>query len=267
MILSDDFRALHHRGKPFIIPNAYDMGTARLMEALGFEAIATTSSGHAATLGRLDSMVTKAEILAHAEQMVAATILPVSADLENCFAHDPEGVAETITQAAATGLAGGSVEDYSLDAANPIYEFNHAVERVAAAVEAAKPTGFVVTARAENFVRGIEDLDDTIARLVAFAEAGADCVYAPRVQNLEDLSTLVEAVGVPVNVLALPGTASVSELGGAGVARVSVGGGFAWVAYGAIARAATEMLNEGTTSWWSEVAPSELIGKALGERE
>ena len=267
MSLSDDFRTLHHRETAFILPNPYDLGTARLMEALGFEAVATTSSGHAATLGRLDSNVTKAEILAHATEMVAATSLPVSADLENCFAHDSEGVAETITQAVATGLAGGSVEDYSIDDTNPIYEFNHAVERVAAAVEAAKPTGFVVTARAENYLRGIHDLDDTIARLVAFAKAGADCVYAPGVQDLGDIAAIVEAVGVPVNVLALPGTASVPQLAEVGVARVSVGGGFSRVAYGAIARAAEELLNDGTTSWWAEAASDDLVGRALGDRD
>jgi 2-methylisocitrate lyase-like PEP mutase family enzyme len=265
--LSEDFRALHHRGRPFILPNPYDAGTARLMEALGFEAVATTSSGHAASMGRFDSNVTKSEILSHACEMVASTSLPVSADLENCFADDPEGVAQTITQAVATGLAGGSVEDYSIDDANPIYELNHAVERVAAAVEAAKPTGFVVTARAENFLRGIHDLDDTIARLVAFAEVGADCVYAPGVQDLTSIAAIVGAVQIPVNVLALPGTAPVPELAEVGVARVSVGGGFFRVAYGAIAKAAEELLNQGTTSWWAGAASGDLIERAFGDRE
>lgn len=256
---------MHHRGEPFIMPNPWDVGTAKLMEALGFEAIATTSAGHAAVLGRLDSRVTKAEILTHAQELVEAVNLPVSADLENCFAHDPEGVGHTIVQAASVGLAGGSVEDYSVDENNPIYEFGQAVERVIAAVEAARPTGFVVTARAENYLQGRPDLDDTIARLVAFSQAGADVVYAPGVNSSADIAAIVDAVGVPVNVLALPGVAPVPELAKLGVARVSVGSGFSRIAYGAIVRAAQEMLTDGTTSWWTGAISSDILERALGE--
>jgi 2-methylisocitrate lyase-like PEP mutase family enzyme len=248
------------------MPNPWDIGTARLMEALGFEALATTSAGHAASLGRTDSKVTKSEILDHSQELVEAIEVPLSADLENGFAHDPEGVALTITQAASVGLAGGSVEDYSIDDNNPIYELNHAVERVAAAVAAAKPTGFVVTARAENHIRGIQDLDDTITRLVAYADAGADCVYAPGASSPEQIEAIVEAVGVPVNVLALPNAPSVPELAKLGVARVSVGSGFSLIAYGAIVRASQELLNEGTTSWWSEAPSGDILAQALRDR-
>lgn len=249
------------------MPNPWDIGTARLMEALGFEALATTSSGHAASMGRIDSRVTKSEILTHAQELVSSIEIPLSADLENCFAHDPEGVGHTISQAASVGLAGGSVEDYSIDDHNPIYEFNHAVERVAAAVEAAKPTGFVVTARAENHLRGIQDFDDTLARLVAYARAGADCVYAPGASSPEQIQSIVAETGVPVNVLILPGVPSVPELAALGVARVSVGGGFSSIAHGAIVRASQELLETGTTSWWSEAAPREILQKALRDRE
>ncbi len=248
------------------MPNPWDIGTARLMEALGFEALATTSAGHAASMGKTDSRVTKSEILTHAQELVGSIEIPLSADLENCFAHDPEGVGHTITQAASVGLAGGSVEDYSIDDNNPIYELNHAVERVAAAVEAAKPTGFVVTARAENHIRGIQDFDDTLTRLVAYAQAGADCVYAPGANSPSQIQQIVQATGLPVNVLALPGSPSVPELAELGVARVSVGSGFSLVAMGAVVKASKELLEKGTTSWWSEAAPGEILKKAFRDR-
>jgi 2-methylisocitrate lyase-like PEP mutase family enzyme len=189
---AEKFKALHARDGAFIIPNPWDVGSARLLAALGFEALATTSSGFAQTLGRLDGMVTLEEKLAHCQALCAATTLPVSADLENGFAHDPEQVAETILRAGEAGLVGGSIEDYSGDDSQPIYDFTLAVERVQAAVEAAKSLNFpfTLTARAENLLRGRDDLDDTIRRLQAFEAAGADVLYAPGLKTLAEVRTV-----------------------------------------------------------------------------
>lgn len=264
MSLSEEFRALHHRGTPFIIPNPWDVGSALLLQSIGFEALATTSSGHAASLGRRDSTVTKAEALAHAEELSAAATVPVSGDFEHGWSNSPEGVAQTITDAASAGLAGCSIEDYEPGA--DVYEFSLAVERVQAAVEAAKPTGFVITARAENLIRGHQDMDDTIARLQAFSAAGADCVYAPGVRSAEQIKTVTDAVDAPLNVLAAPGVPTVPEMAELGVARISVGGGFARVAYGAAIAAGQEMLEQGTTSWWDDAATWETLGHAFDRR-
>jgi 2-methylisocitrate lyase-like PEP mutase family enzyme len=258
----DAFRALHVRGQPLLIPNPWDAGSARLLASLGFQALATTSSGHAATLGRLDGMVDREEALAHAASIVAAVdvtavaspaitySVPVSADLENGFADDPDGVFATVAEAAGVGLAGCSIEDFTGRVDEPIYAIELATERVAAAARAAHADpGLVLTARAENFVRGNPDLDDTIARLQAYQAAGADVLYAPGLARLDDIRRVVGAVERPVNVLVRPGLATVAELADAGVARISVGGAFSWVAFAALRDAGRELLESGTYSF------------------
>jgi 2-methylisocitrate lyase-like PEP mutase family enzyme len=249
------FRALHERPGTFAIPNPWDAGAARLLAMLGFEALATTSAGFAFTLGRKDGAVTRDDAMAHCRLLVAASDLPVSADLENCFGDDPATVAETVRLAAGTGLVGCSVEDASGDQRRPIYDFAPAVERVAAAVEAARklPFPFTLTARAENFLHGRQDLDDTIKRLQAFEKAGADVLYAPGLPSLDAVKTVCGAVAKPVNVLA-NGRFSVAELGAAGAKRVSVGGMLSRVAYGAFLRAARELKENGTFRFATEVA-------------
>jgi 2-methylisocitrate lyase-like PEP mutase family enzyme len=242
------FLDLHRPGNPLLLPNPWDLGSAKLLASLGFQALATTSSGFAATLGRLDGSVTRDDALAHAAAIVAATELPVSADLENCFADDPAGVARTVTLAAETGLAGCSVEDFTGDDGEPIYDIGLAAERVAAAAEAAHagPARLVLTARAENHLHGRADLADTITRLQAYQQAGADVLYAPGLTSLADIRQVVTAVDRPVNVLAMSGAPPVSELAGAGVSRVSVGGAFAFATLGALADAASELRDRGT---------------------
>jgi 2-methylisocitrate lyase-like PEP mutase family enzyme len=239
------FLELHRRGEPLLMPNAWDLGSAALLASLGFQALATTSSGHAATLGRLDGGVTRDEALAHAAELAHGTDVPVSADLENAFADDPAGVAETIGLAVQAGLAGCSVEDYSGDW---IYDLEPARERVAAAVEAAHagPVKLVLTARAENHIRGRDDLADTIARLQAYQEAGADVLFAPGIKTPDDIRRVVESVDRPVSVLAVPGAPSVSALASLGVARVSVGGAFAFAALAGLVDAASELRDQGT---------------------
>jgi 2-methylisocitrate lyase-like PEP mutase family enzyme len=246
------FQELHEGEGPLLLPNPWDRGSAKLLASLGFEALATTSSGAAATLGRLDGAMTAEEALAGAREIVEATELPVSADLENGFADDPEGVAETLRLALAAGLAGASIEDYSGRDEAPLYEIGHAAERVAAAAEVAHagPVRLVLTARAENHLRGVDDLGDTIARLQAYEEAGADVLYAPGLRTLEDIRRVVSSVGLPVNVLAFPGVPTVPELAAAGVKRVSVGGAFAFAALGATVEAARELLGEGTYGYF-----------------
>jgi 2-methylisocitrate lyase-like PEP mutase family enzyme len=242
------FLALHEGERPLLLPNPWDQGSAKLLASLGFEALATTSSGAAATLGRLDGAMTAEDALASAAEIAEATDLPVSADLENGFADDPEGVAETLRLALAAGLAGASIEDYSGRDEAPFYDIDCAAERVAAAAEVAHggPVRLVLTARAENHLRGVDDLGDTIARLQAYEEAGADVLYAPGLRRLEDIRQVVSSVGLPVNVLAFPGVPSVRELAAVGVRRVSVGGAFAFAALGAAVEAAQELLDDGT---------------------
>ncbi|HEX6419746.1 MAG TPA: isocitrate lyase/phosphoenolpyruvate mutase family protein [Acidimicrobiales bacterium] len=251
------FLALHHGDEPLLLPNPWDAGSARLLASLGFRALATTSSGFAATLGRLDGSVTRDEALRHAADMAAATDLPVSADLENCYAHDPAGVAETVALAAGTGLAGCSVEDYAGPADDTIYDLGLATERVAAAVEAAHagPDRLVVTARAENHIHGRDDLDDTIARLQAYERAGADVLYAPGIVALDDVRRVVSSVERPVNVLARAGGPPVADLAAVGVQRISVGGAFAFAALGAVVEAARELLDAGTYGFLDRAAP------------
>jgi 2-methylisocitrate lyase-like PEP mutase family enzyme len=242
------FRALHDGPDLLLLPNPWDAGSARLLEWLGYSALATTSGGFAATLGRLDGGVTRDEALAHAAQVVAATSLPVSADLENAFADEPAGVAETIRLAAAAGLAGCSVEDYTRREEQPVYDLGLARERITAGAEAAKttPGPLVLTARAENYLHGRPDLADTITRLQAYQEAGADVLYAPGLTSLADIRTLVREVDRPVNVLALAGAPGIPELAAAGVRRVSVGSAFAQVAYGAAVQAGKELRDQGS---------------------
>ncbi|MCA1683322.1 MAG: isocitrate lyase/phosphoenolpyruvate mutase family protein [Actinobacteria bacterium] len=246
------FRALHVSGKPLLMPNPWDPGTARLLASLGFQAVATTSGGHAATLGRPDGSVDRAAALAHARSIVAAVDVPVSADLENGFADDPEGVARTVRDAIASGLAGCSIEDFTGNADTPIYDIGLAAERVAGAAEAARAgPGLVLTARAENFIRGNPDLFDTISRLQAYQDAGADVLYAPGLTSIADIRHVLASVDRPVNVLVRPGLATVADLAEAGVARISVGGAFSQVALAAVTRAGRELLAKAPTASWT----------------
>jgi 2-methylisocitrate lyase-like PEP mutase family enzyme len=255
--LAQRFLSLHRGDSPLLMPNPWDRGSAMLLESLGFGALATTSSGFAATLGRLDGMVTREEAIAHAAEVAEAVDVPVSADLENCFADDPSGVAQTVRLAIDAGLAGCSVEDFSGRQSDTIYDPGLAAERVAAAAEAAHSGSdhLVLTARAENYVHGRFDLADTISRLQSFQEAGADVLFAPGVRELDEIRELVSSVDLPVNVLVLPGMPSVSELGEAGVSRLSVGGAFAFAAFGAAATAGRELLEDGTYGFWETAGP------------
>lgn len=243
---AEDFRALHE-GDAFIIPNPWDAGSAKVFAGLGFKALATTSAGFAFTLGRPDGGVTLDELMDHTRVLDQATSLPVSVDLENGFGPDPEDAAQAITRAAAAGAVGGSIEDY--DPGGRVYEFDHAIERVAAASEAAKRLGFpfTFTARAENFFRGNPDLDDTIARLQAYERAGADVLYAPSLRNGEQIRAVCEATSKPLNVLAHP-RLSMSEIVEAGGRRVSLGSWLTMVAVDAVAEAAKEIRDAGDFS-------------------
>jgi 2-methylisocitrate lyase-like PEP mutase family enzyme len=248
------FLDLHRPGEPLLCPNPWDAGSARVLAMLGFSALATTSSGFAATLGRRDGAPSREQVLANAGAIVAATQVPVSADLEDGY----EDVAETIRLAAAAGLAGGSIEDWNGEA---FYDVETATARVAAAVEAAGDE-IVVTARADNRFHGVDDLDDTIARLRAFERAGAHVLYAPGWDRIEDIRRLVDSVSKPVNVLMRPNGPSVPELAAAGVARVTVGGSFAFAALGALVEAAQELRDQGTTGYTRLSA----IGQDAAER-
>ena len=243
---AEAFAALH-AGEPFVIPNPWDAGSARVLEALGFRALATTSSGLAFTLGRRDGGATLEDVAAHVAALDAATALPVSADLENGYGPDPEDAGDAIRRAAESGAVGGSIEDWDPD--GRLYESAHAAERAAAAAEAAQGLGFPfqLTARAENHIRGNPDLDDTIARLRAYEEAGADVLYAPGLRTVEEIRAVCDAVSRPVNVLALPGLTT-GEIFTAGVQRISVGGGLTWVAARAMADAAAAIRDEGDLS-------------------
>ncbi|ACM39589.1 MULTISPECIES: isocitrate lyase/PEP mutase family protein [Rhizobium/Agrobacterium group] len=244
------FRQLHEGSGTFIIPNPWDIGTARILAALGFPALATTSAGMAFSLGVPEGIVSRDDTLDNCRAIVAATSLPVSADLEKGFGDSPESAAETIVTAASIGLAGCSLEDHTGQRDNPVYDFTLAVERIAAAAEArrALPSDFVLTARCENFLWGRPDLDDTIKRLQAFEKAGADVLYAPGLHDLDTIRTVCEAVTKPVNiVMGMPGaTFGIAELSEAGVKRISVGSALARLAFGAFANAAREMKSAGT---------------------
>jgi 2-methylisocitrate lyase-like PEP mutase family enzyme len=259
------FRALHERSGAFVIPNPWNAGTARILTALGFEALATTSAGYAFAVGRRDSAagLTRDGILENARAIVEATDLPVSADLEDGFGRSPEMCAETIRLAAQLGLVGGSIEDATGDPDAPIFEFQLAVERVAEAAKTAHECQIVLTARAENFLRGRPNLDDTIRRLQSFAEAGADVLYAPGLPSLEVIRKVCASVSKPVNALMglQGGTYSMKELAAAGVKRVSVGGAFARAALGAFVRAAREVKDKGTFTFAADaISHAEVSG-------
>lgn len=254
------FRALHERGT-FIIPNPWDAGTAKALTAMGFPALATTSAGFAFTMGRPDGGVTREETLANARAIVEASSLPVSADLENGFGDDLQDCAETIRQAAGVGLVGGSIEDAARSAREPIYPFEHAVTRVKAAVAAARalPFPFMLVARAENFLHGRPDLADTVRRLQAFAEAGADVLYAPGLKTRDEVAAVVNAVAPkPVNVImGIAGmTLSRDELAALGVRRISIGSTLARAAWGAFMRGAEELQRSGTSTYVAGAVPS-----------
>ena len=262
------FRDLHERDGTFIIPNPWDVGTARILASMGFEALATSSAGFAFSLGVIDGAVARERTLIHCRDMAAATELPVSADLEMGFGDTPESAAETVLAAAETGLAGCSIEDYTNRPDQPIYDFQLAVDRIAAAAAAARsiPHDFILTARCENFIRGNPDLFATIERLQAFEEAGADVLYAPALPDLETIRTVCTSVGRPVNVLmGIPGsTYNVEELAEAGVRRISVGSCPARVALGAFMKASREMSEQGTFNLMTEgVATPEVAGILL----
>jgi 2-methylisocitrate lyase-like PEP mutase family enzyme len=269
----DAFRALHERADGFIIPNPWDIGTARLLEHLGFEALATTSAGYAFSVGRQDSTISRAETLAHVAAIVSATDLPVSADLENGFGDAPETAAETIALAAAAGLAGGSIEDLparsgsGVGTSTGIYDIAHAADRIRAAAEVVRnlPFRFTLTARAENFIAGNPDLRDTIARLQAYQEAGADVLYAPGLTSKDDIAAVVRAVDRPVNVLmGLQGSQlSLAELSALGVKRISVGSALSRAALGAFLRAAREMRDHGTFTFANDAIAYRDITKML----
>jgi 2-methylisocitrate lyase-like PEP mutase family enzyme len=256
---AERFRALH-AGEPFVIPNPWDAGSARVLEALGFQALATTSSGLAFTLGRRDGGATLDEVAAHVEALASATDLPISVDLENAYGPDPWNAAVAITRAAEAGAVGGSIEDWDPDGG--LYELAHAVERVHAAVEAADGVGwpFTLTARAENHIRGNPDLDDTIERLQAYEQAGAGVLYAPGLATVDEIRAVCEAVSKPVNVLARRDL-SFAELADAGAQRISVGGALTWSAVEAFVRAATAIRDRGD---FSLLGDSSSFADALG---
>jgi 2-methylisocitrate lyase-like PEP mutase family enzyme len=257
------FLDLHRPGAPLLLPNPWDAGSARVLAALGYQALATTSSGFAATLGRKDMSVSRDEALGHAAAIVAAVDLPVSGDFENGFADDPGGVADTVTRAIGVGLAGCSIEDATGRDDDPIYAAGLAAERVAAATEAAG-SDFVITARAENFLHGRPDLADTIARLQSFQDAGAHVLYAPGITAADQIRSVVTSLDRPVNVLALPAAPPVAALAELGVARISVGGAFAFAAFGALVEAGRELLEQGTYGFWETVGKGrEVTGRAF----
>jgi 2-methylisocitrate lyase-like PEP mutase family enzyme len=244
------FRALHEREQLFLMPNPWDVGSARLLAAAGFEALATTSAGFAWSLGRLDQTVSRDELVAHVAAIAAATDLPLNVDSERCYPSDPGGVAGTVELLADAGAAGFSIEDYNPETGR-MDEVSAAAERVAEAAEASRTQGepLVLTGRAENHIRGVDDLDDTINRLTAYRDAGADVLYAPGLTDLRQIAKVVEAVGAPLNVLALPSTPSVGELAAAGVRRISTGSLLAGAAYGALLEGARELQEEGTSHY------------------
>lgn len=254
------FRALHAADQLFVMPNPWDVGSARLLASAGFQALATTSAGFALSIGKLDQTVRRDELVAHVSQLAAATPLPLNVDSERCYPDDPGGVAETVALLAAAGAAGFSIEDYNPETGS-IDDISAAAERVAIAAEAAHNLAepMVLTGRAENLIRGVDDLDDTIARLIAYRDAGADVVYAPGLSAVDHIAAVVGAVGVPVNVLALPTGPTIGELAGAGVRRVSTGSALASHAYRALTDAAHELLSQGT----SRFAEHHLSGHAL----
>jgi 2-methylisocitrate lyase-like PEP mutase family enzyme len=258
------FGALHAAGQLFVMPNPWDVGSARLLASCGFEALAATSAGFAWSIGRLDQRVTRDELVAHVEELVAATSLPLNVDSERCYPDDPGGVAQTVALLGDAGAAGFSIEDYD-PATGTIDDMEVAAGRVAIAAEAAHQLRepMMLTGRAENHIRGVDDLDDTIARLVAYRDAGADVVYAPGLTELAQIKAVVDAVGVPVNVLALPDAPTIGELAEAGVRRVSTGSLLAGAAYGALYSGVRELLDAGTSRYAESNASRESLRAAF----
>ena len=259
------FRELHERQQLFVMPNPWDIGSAKLLESLGFEALATTSAGFAWSLGKLDQTVSRDELVAHVRSVASAVAVPLNVDSERLYPDDPGGVAETVGLLAEAGASGCSVEDYD-PVSDRIDDVRIAAERVAEAAEAAHELGepLVLTARAENYLHAVEDLDDTIARLIAYREAGADAVYAPGLTKLAEIERLVHEVGAPVNVLALPSAPPVSELASVGVRRVSTGSLLARAACGALMSGARELLGQGTSRYAAGGVAQEDLRAALG---
>ena len=263
---AERFAALHAGPGCFVIPNPWDPGSARILENFGFKALATTSAGYAFSIGLLDGAVGLDMMIEHCRVLCATTNLPVSADLENGYAHDPKAAANTLIRGAEAGLVGGSIEDYSNDDAKPIYDFNLAVERVQASVEAVKklPFKFMFCARAENLIRGVNDLDDTIRRLQAYEKAGADVLYAPGLKTLDEVRRVTQAVGKPVNVnMSGVPHATVAQIAEAGGKRISTGGALARAAIGALVRAGREMQEQGSFGWAADATPGAEVGKLL----
>ncbi len=259
--MSRSFLDLHVPGSPLLMPNAWDAGSAKILASLGYSAVATTSSGHAATLGRYDGDVHREEALTHAGELVQAVSIPVSADLENGYGDTPKRVAETVRDAVDVGLAGCSIEDFRPGADDLIYDVELAKERIAAAVEASGD--LVLTARCENYLHGRPDLADTIARLQTYQEAGADVLYAPGLTDLTEIKSLCDEVDRPVNVLVLKGGPTPAELAEAGVARISVGGTFAWNAFSGLVEAARELLAGDTAFLERTQSAREVIDDAF----
>lgn len=266
--LTRRFRELHALPRPFIIANPWDLGSALMLQALGFQALATSSAGHAFSRGVLDGQMEAEQMLAHCAELVTHCQVPISADLEKGFGDDPETVAETVRQAASVGLAGCSIEDASGDDARPIYEFQHALERVSAAVEAARGLGrdFVLTARAENYLHGRRDLDDTLRRLQAFEAAGADVLYAPGMRDIDEIERICSTLEKPVNVImGISGVdLTLDQLAAAGVKRVSVGSGLMRLAFGRMLSAAQAMLDEGRFDFGSDCVSFARLNELLG---
>ena len=258
-------KELHEGNAPFVIPNPWDAGSARVLEGVGFKALATSSAGLACTLGLSDGDITLDDCLAHCRLVARATSIPVNCDFEDGFAADPAEVAHNVLAVAHTGIAGCSIEDWSRDESR-LYDFDHAVERVAAAAEAARSLGaFQLTARAENLLRGVDDLDDTVRRLQAFADAGAHVLYAPGIRSLDDLRSVTTELDRPFNVLGsfFP-DATLTELADAGAHRISLGSALNWVSIGALHRPARTMLDDGSMTWLAEAAEATPVRKYLG---
>ena len=256
---AEKFIELHNREGAFVIPNPWDLGSAQLFAGLGFEALATTSFGLAISLGRMDSSVSVDEKIAHCRALCEGTSLPITADLEHCYGDDPATAADTIRRGGEAGLVGGSIEDFCPDDGGRIYDFNHSVERVQAAVEASQSLEcpFLLTARAENLIRGVDDLDDTIHRLQAFEAVGADVVYAPGLKTLDEVKQVTESVNVPVNVLAPPLRGfTVAEMAANGARRISIGGALTRAVASTIVAAGREMLDSGTFEWSADMIPA-----------
>jgi 2-methylisocitrate lyase-like PEP mutase family enzyme len=258
------FRALHARGELFVMPNPWDVGSARLLESLGFEALATTSAGFAWSIGKLDQTVTRDQLVVHVRSLADATSLPLNVDSERCYPDDPGGVAETVALLADAGAAGFSIEDYN-PAIGTMDDVGRAAEQVHAVAEAAHrlDAPLVLTGRCENHLHGVDDLDDTITRLIAYRDAGADVVYAPGLTDLGAIARVVESVGVPVNTLALPVAPSITKLASVGVRRVSIGSSLASVAYGALVAGAQEILTEGTSRYAQNGVSRDALKKAF----